>query len=572
MYLSPPIDPELESIVDSIDISSGAIQPTPPTGKPGMEDKRNAAASVDAAFASPIWTSMRRHVVNEGEGLLEQVRMSEGLSLRLAALSVVDASISAADPLGDGDQTFVEGDFPSQRGSHLRQFWSNGGDFIAIINSGSWDPHVIFHRCCYFGQADSVKALIDSTAPNSEEMKQLLEGRVSVLRNSPLISCVAGARRSMPAPADHLRTADLLCAAGARVNSRDIAGFAPTQHATTSYASADSLAIYNLLVHKYGADPNDKNRFGNELHCEAFTSRRMDILETVMNAGITICPTARQLMTFWAEAQVVVSYSEEAHRRRRLQPGDICKLVALKKTELNGKYGTLLEMNYRTGRWGFQPLAEEGEAVGKAMAVARANLIYAGCERCGVKSKLRCSKCERIYYCSADCQREHWPAHKTVCKKAKSHTTHVLQPTMPQSMDVANDEGSVMALYAQKCMVQLSAKSRPFQIGAKITNCKKHADGDLEFLVKAQIPLDLRKGHIMVYNEDRTFGALVYSADFPPVPPLKCNPQYDELYNFIRTHGLLNGVKTYLTCKYNEKTKVGKLLLNMDNVDQSFKW
>uniref|UniRef100_R4G8A8 Putative zinc finger protein n=1 Tax=Rhodnius prolixus TaxID=13249 RepID=R4G8A8_RHOPR len=38
------------------------------------------------------------------------------------------------------------------------------------------------------------------------------------------------------------------------------------------------------------------------------------------------------------------------------------------------------------------------------------------CMNCHAKANKRCSKCKQASYCSRNCQVEHWPAHKNVCK------------------------------------------------------------------------------------------------------------------------------------------------------------
>ncbi|TFY77810.1 hypothetical protein EWM64_g6203 [Hericium alpestre] len=52
----------------------------------------------------------------------------------------------------------------------------------------------------------------------------------------------------------------------------------------------------------------------------------------------------------------------------------------------------------------------------KASKPAKAVLDKASCLNCGKTCKLRvCKKCNRAAYCDAECQRTHWPEHKTYC-------------------------------------------------------------------------------------------------------------------------------------------------------------
>ena len=38
------------------------------------------------------------------------------------------------------------------------------------------------------------------------------------------------------------------------------------------------------------------------------------------------------------------------------------------------------------------------------------------CSGCQAQKFSRCGRCQIVSYCSKDCQREHWPHHKRICK------------------------------------------------------------------------------------------------------------------------------------------------------------
>ena len=43
------------------------------------------------------------------------------------------------------------------------------------------------------------------------------------------------------------------------------------------------------------------------------------------------------------------------------------------------------------------------------------------CASCGATSKLKsCSACKSVWYCGAECQRQHWKEHKVACKQAQA--------------------------------------------------------------------------------------------------------------------------------------------------------
>ena len=90
------------------------------------------------------------------------------------------------------------------------------------------------------------------------------------------------------------------------------------------------------------------------------------------------------------------------------------RLVA--KPEHNGKRARVLSFDARTGRYAVA--LEDGKELSlKAECVARAGCAAAGCAS-GEASSV-CSRCQAARYCSRECQRTDWKAHKPVCTAAQ---------------------------------------------------------------------------------------------------------------------------------------------------------
>ena len=86
------------------------------------------------------------------------------------------------------------------------------------------------------------------------------------------------------------------------------------------------------------------------------------------------------------------------------------RLVA--KPEHNGKRARVLSFDVRTGR--YRVALDDGrQLLLKAECVARAGCAAAGCA--SEEAKNVCSRCEAVRYCSRECQRADWKAHKPAC-------------------------------------------------------------------------------------------------------------------------------------------------------------
>ena len=115
-----------------------------------------------------------------------------------------DAQKNADEPYEDGDQSIVPGmGFGGDAQEDLRNVWSCGGDFNPANPPGSGSADVSsFLRACYFGNVAEVTRMIKNTAAGSIQRTQLLELHESVIRMTPLLSCIAG---TPLCPPSHIR-------------------------------------------------------------------------------------------------------------------------------------------------------------------------------------------------------------------------------------------------------------------------------------------------------------------------------------------------------------------------------
>lgn len=62
-------------------------------------------------------------------------------------------------------------------------------------------------------------------------------------------------------------------------------------------------------------------------------------------------------------------------------------------------------------------LAAERASGGGGPAPASQTCSSCGAEAGPERSLLRCSRCQVVWYCNAQCQKDHWKAHKEICKR-----------------------------------------------------------------------------------------------------------------------------------------------------------
>lgn len=221
---------------------------------------------------------------------------------RLVRVAVLKTLIdSHGDPWGDGDQAPLLGteSLRTTSDNPLRTAWASGLDYWEAIFS---EKHAMsIHRSAWQGDAEDVAheiaaAHLRQRMGDSNAMKRLLESRVSQMRLTPLHYACLGARRLRHADLDSVASCniqtivELLCAAGARVNARDIGGVTPLGLAAGHDASPISASLIPILL-SHGADPNLKCRFGDPLIMQSIVSKNPHAFRTFLRAGALLDET-----------------------------------------------------------------------------------------------------------------------------------------------------------------------------------------------------------------------------------------------------------------------------------------
>jgi hypothetical protein len=374
------------------------------------------------------------------EATLHAGQMDQQERQRQIIRSCTDMAMNDADEYGDGDQRFVQAIAGGDPGYPLRHLWCSGGGRGDNPFACPWyfSP---FQLACAFGCRDEVAAVLSSHPSDKESMTKLLEKRESILRKSPLLQCINGARfmRCDERPQqlarlpekyahlrsgtpDHLGVARLLIDAGANVNARDIAGFSCAHHCVTSVASEQSLEIAPLLA-QAGANFNAANRFGE-----------VALLAVIMNMKFLDQVRVARLLVdqCGADADIVckcggpmeMSPRSMAQRTSVMDGGRM--LAALGGKQRKGKSQPTKQRARHHGGASNTSTPNAGGGAGGGSASTKKKVLYAAdgsvlaspkCASCLVEDgQFHCARCRLVSYCSRECQRRHWkPSHKKDC-------------------------------------------------------------------------------------------------------------------------------------------------------------
>ncbi|KAK3276056.1 hypothetical protein CYMTET_15848 [Cymbomonas tetramitiformis] len=511
-------------------------------GKAASEDCRNICqqASANSLNSSKDWIHRFREILQKS----------------------CDCRLNADDQYGNGDQSFIFADFPSDIGFELRALWSEGGDFNPM-HPGLADPPLShFMVACFNGNVERVTEMITNT--NGAALTKLLEKRESMLRFSPLLGVIAGARSAEArGSSGHLKTAEMLLKLGARVDCVDVAGYSVVHHCCTATYNSLTLRLCRLLV-EHGANVNAKNRFDCVPLLEPVMAQKLEPVALLAELGAdpsipcktrTGTLTAHQLCKFWMKGQEVF-----AQGSIRLQ-GKRVRLQGLAKApELNGTKGICGE---KSGAGRYSITLEDGRVVGVKPENLKVLKEYQNCTFCGAaNASSLCRACKTTAYCGRDCQKAHWKVHKKVCSKPES--------TQPDSKaDFSNQGGKVIHLASEpgvRIKSNLTGEVLPPEGNGVPPSLGK------SFIAKIQLPMEQyfvagpssNVQQCMVYNQSRT-----YCVHIGPE-----HTQYHDIVKTIREKGVRLseggcGQKGYFKCK---RTSEDFLLVNIEKVAPAQPW
>ncbi|XP_064000410.1 tudor domain-containing protein 1 isoform X2 [Pogoniulus pusillus] len=109
------------------------------------------------------------------------------------------------------------------------------------------------------------------------------------------------------------------------------------------------------------------------------------------------------------------------------------------------------------------------------------------CHYCGLSGSLRCSQCKQISYCSVDCQKKDWPAHRIVCDPIKENLSNDDGGSLPAKTEkevyLKDNSASVDSLKTEKHVkkvmlsdLQTLGIKKAMEIQGKITEFKSPSE------------------------------------------------------------------------------------------------
>jgi tetratricopeptide (TPR) repeat protein len=200
-------------------------------------------------------------------------------------------------------------------------------------------------------------------------------------------------------------------------------------------ADAERIQREVLEVEKrvLGAEHPDTLTSANNLAESLFSQGQHAEAEEMLHAVLLSCqrvlgpthPNTLQIARNLEDVRARITATPPTNAAAPAAAGTACPLPAgtrvlvqrlVAKPEHNGKRARVLSFDARTGRYAVS-LVDGEELSLKAECVARAGCASAGCA--SEEASSVCRRCQAVRYCSRECQRTDWKAHKPVCAAAQ---------------------------------------------------------------------------------------------------------------------------------------------------------
>lgn len=455
--------------------------------------------------------------------------------------AVTNMDMNAKDPYGNGDQSDVKADMPSQVGYRLRDVWSQGGDYNPMNPTGSSSS---FCKSCFTADLPAVTCML--SAMNDKAKMEILERRESLLRIPPVLSVIIGARTMGDrAVGSHYAVMQLLLKSKASVHCKDIAGYTVIHHCATQFASASSLSLIPLLI-SHGANPNILNRFGVPPLSEAIMCNKKHVVQALLDAGSDPWQKDRSGSDGFSLSRALPDITSLLSRAGMINSfsGSSVTLHGLTSEGLNGQKG---KCGGNAGNGRLEVTLDSGRVI----AVKPENLklvkqertcSYLGCTRVDKSKMSICQGCLSVRYCCRDCQKSDWSDHKALCKAKQCVSVARIDLT---PMIYPNDITSNVYNFAKQTV---TTQTETEEKSGKKTDTK-----DRRFIVKIQVVLGTNivgtQADMMLYNKDRSVMCSVKSS----------NPHYQVIDQQVRNKGV-GGAKGYFNATINSDDRLTLLV------------
>ncbi|THU90566.1 hypothetical protein K435DRAFT_864196 [Dendrothele bispora CBS 962.96] len=392
----------------------------------------------------------------------------------------------------------------------LRSF--HGGQRLRTLfraESGNWDCEKLspFGKACFFGALDRVVLMYAMSGID-------LKGHESGFNHGYASLVVLGAQRIMAHPGgpslEHVDTLKFLLGAGAPADVQDICGHTALHHACQMGVRNKELVLELIRVlFDNGANVNHQNRYGEVALFLCFKSNNVQALEILMehNADTNI-PEADGITP-------AAFYSRCGPKVEAVMARWIRK------------------------RKGEEELPRQGKKC---------------CDCCGKEDVplKNCGRCQVARYCSVECQKKVWSAHKKKCQPFSTVNTVTLKPFYQEGMHFIPVSDKVRAAmgYAESEIPERNLR------GSHIPK----VDEPKNLIIKVQIPAiytpegakpaGTKDGDLAIYTKKRDLACMVRKVD-----QADGGAPYDKLVQVIKTKGV-RGLKAYFAAELKNKDEL----------------